>query len=125
MLLAPGIIGTLLGLTALLPRGMGRFDREARQLLLGKSALPVGQSALVSLSPACVTISGRAETDGGVQEERRDIPYAEVLYAIETEDLFLLTGQRSGILLQKKDLVEGSLEDLRVFLSEKAVYTLV
>lgn len=87
------------------------FEKAARKLLKGLSRLPEGQSLRVCLDEAGMDLAGEAK-----------VPVEAYEFAIETEDLFLITFGGNVALLQKENLVQGDLEDFRTFISEQTAY---
>lgn len=59
-----------------------------------------------------VTITGELE-----ELDQDAVPYSDVECALEGADMFLLTYNNRGVLLQKKDLTMGSVDEFREFIS--------
>ena len=119
-LLALGIAGVVIGVAALLFRKREKpnpFDRAARQLLREKSEQAGTEHIRVAFSEEGITIGQEDREAGG-----RMLPYSDVTLVLETEDLLLPVLQGAMILLQKKDLLAGSLEELRALLSARTQY---
>lgn len=56
------------------------------------------------------------------QNEQKEVPFGQFERVIETENLLALITAEYITLLQKKDLIQGSLEDLQAFLKENIPY---
>jgi len=95
-----------------------RFDKSARLLLAQRAKLSNEQDYRAVFTDAGVTLS----VDGEGEDSRKEIPYDGIAYMVETADLLFLYEGESVTVLQKKDLLEGSLEELAAFLSERTAY---
>lgn len=104
----------LLGLAALLPRGRkgSRYQQAAKNLLEQQSRIPEDAEISVNFGPEMLRISQA--------EEKEECLYTALDCAIETADLILLAFGQQAILLQKQELLQGSLEDVRNLLREKS-----
>lgn len=119
-LLVPGILCLAAGVWALAGKYLRRkesgFDRQAKELVRQRRTVPNLESARVAFTEQGMILSDG--TDVGAQ----CFEYPEFLFVGETEALLVpVCGQRA-IVLQKKDLREGSMEQLRVFLGERIAY---
>ena len=117
-LLLPLVMGALAvcaggaGLWRSFRRKENPFDQPAARLLSGLSALPQEHLCL-SFAPEGMTISAKEEKDGTV------VPWHDFESVVETADAILLSHGDRVTLLQKKDLVSGTEEDLRAFLQDR------
>lgn len=114
--------GACLGLGAaalLLParRPYSACDREARQLLAGRKEATVEKKTQVRFSEAGMTI---CQPESGTASVT--IPYRDFTHLLETEDLLVAVCGDRALLLQKKDLLTGTLAELRAFLQARTPY---
>ena len=117
VLLPLGIADIVVGMAAFLTRkqaDINPFDQAASRLLSGRDAFGDMAQFLISFQPEGMVIYQD-------QQEKRRFSYAECEVILETEDLLLPVYQEHMILLQKKDLLTGSMEDLNTFLQAQAV----
>ena len=117
-LLPLGIAGLVIGVAALAMRKQGErnpFDQAARLLLEGKQAQSEMEQGKVCFSPEGMTLYWG-------EEAQRFIPYASFEMVLETEDLLLPVYDDAVSVLQKKDLCEGTIEELRALLSGAVHY---
>lgn len=120
VLLVPGALCLAAGVWALAGKYLRRkesgFDRQAKELVRQRRTVPDLESARVAFTEQGMVLSDG--TDVGAQ----CFAYPEFLFVGETEALLVpVCGQRA-IVLQKKDLREGSMEQLRAFLRQKVAY---
>lgn len=87
------------------------FDRSARLLLEGKDQTSEGPAPVVSFSDQGMTFSEKDKTEF--------VPYSDFESAWETEDTLLLVFGQRVTLLQKQDLMKGTLPGLSRLLAEK------
>ena len=85
------------------------FDQAVQTLLKGLEGLETASPLLVRFTPAGLEAPGRAA-----------VPYSAFDCVAETRDLFLLTWEGSVLLLQKKDLVSGTVEDFRALWPDRS-----
>ena len=119
-LLVPGILCLAAGVWALAGKRLrwkeSCFDRQARELVRQRGTVTNLESAQVEFTEEGMVLSDG--TDVGAQ----CFEYPEFFFVAETEALLVpVCGQRA-VVLQKKDLREGSMEQLRVFLQERVSY---
>lgn len=117
-LLAPAGAAVVLGLAALAlggRRSRSSFDKAAAKLLEGRESAQGMEETRVIFSEAGLSLcQGDAEIF--------QAPYAEFESVIETEDLLLpIVGDRI-LVLQKKDLLEGRPDQLRLLLQQHSQY---
>lgn len=113
-----GIAALVIGIAALLTRKREKknpFDRAAEQLLQGKAA-EYGQGKMQ------VCVSSRGMTAGMEEGEKCKPLCASFDFVLETEDLLLPIFDDSVVILQKKDLLTGTIFELRELLSEQTQY---
>ena len=119
-LAVPGLFCLAVGVLALAARRMRRkesaFDRQARELMRQRQTVADMERLRVEFTEEGMVLSSSTETDA------QCFVYDEFLFVGETEDLLVpVCGQRA-IVLQKKDLQTGSMEELRTFLREWVDY---
>ncbi len=85
----------------------GAFDKHAARLLKGKDEFLPEDDIRITLY------------DEGLRSHASYTPFSEFYGAIETKDTFMLVYGPLVTLLQKHDLIQGELEDLRKFLKKK------
>lgn len=117
-LLAPAGAAVVLGLAALAlggRRSRSSFDKAAAKLLEGRESAQGMEEIRVTFSETGLSLcQGDAEIF--------QAPYAEFESVIETEDLLLpIVGDRI-LVLQKKDLLEGRPDQLRLWLQQHSPY---
>lgn len=108
-LLVLGVAGMVIGIAALLTakrQKMNPFDKTARQLLQGRSAVPEDAALQIEFTPTAMIVS---QSETVVQE----VLYGSFEWIIETPDLLLMIYEGKATILQKKEQTSGSLEDLR------------
>ncbi len=114
-----GIAEAAVGVTALLTSRRKRsapYEREAARLLQNRAAADL-ESARVTFSE-----DGMSITADGVDAVYQ-VPYGEITFALETEDLLVLIVSDRAMILQKADLVTGTFPQLREFLRQQTLYT--
>lgn len=118
-----GIFCLAVGIIALGPWKRKRttaFDRAAERLLLGKDDPSGAKGVRVTFSEEGMSID---------QENRKGtghiFPYSCFELVLETEDLLLPVYDESIMILQKKDLLTGSLPELAGFLGKQTRYVQV
>lgn len=119
-LLPFGIVCAVIGVAALLPRKQAKktpFDQTARKLLLEKSPLKDTENLRVAFSGEGMTMSRETAEPG-----THTVPYHDVTFVLETEDLLLPVCGNTIMILQKKDLLAGTIPELRDFLSQQTQY---
>lgn len=118
-LLLLGISGLVIGLAALLIRTRQKktpFDKAAQQLLQERDKPEGMELARITFSPEGLTIHQEGE------EAHTTFPYSVFELVVETDDLLLPVYQGAVTVLQKKDLLTGTLPELREFLREQTQY---
>ena len=113
-----GLAAIGIGLAALVFRKRKRansFDREAERLLREKAAWQ-GQEQMQ------VHISNDGMTAGPAGEEKCQVLCAAFDFVLETEELLLPVFHDSVVILQKKDLLAGTIFELRELLSGQTQY---
>ena len=114
-----GIAEAAVGVTALLTsrrKTSAPYEREAARLLQNRAAADL-ESARVTFSE-----DGMSITADGVDAVYQ-VPYGEITFALETEDLLVLIVSDRATILQKADLVTGTFPQLREFLRQQTLYT--
>lgn len=114
---AVGIIAIVLGINRLLPKrqpkvNVERFDKAAREFLDGHKDNLDGKELQVCFSDEEMVI-----VTGAVEDlDQEAVAYDEIEFAMECEDIFLLVHSTRGVMLQKKDVTLGNIEEFREFL---------
>lgn len=88
----------------------GAEEQMAQTLLRSRQELPKGVNAFVSFAEEGMTMS---QEDGSVEKV---FPYSEFLCMLETQDLLLAVMGETGLLLQKKELTQGTVAEFQAFL---------
>lgn len=119
-LLVLGVLDMGIGVAALLTRKRQpshSFHRAARQLLQKQGGQREIEKLRVSFAHDGMNI-----LQEGKEEEICPFPYSEFDFVLETEELLLPIYHDSITILQKKDLVTGTIPELREFLGERVSY---
>jgi len=117
-LLICGMVG-LWACISIKPKKKIRYKKAARRLLdnMGKGLTEESAGVLFS---ECGIVLPKEDGDAEV------VPYENVEYVIENEDIFFVAFDRRVSILQKKDLVTENVDAFRMFILEKiAVYHLI
>lgn len=119
-LLAPGALCLAVGIWALAGKRMHRkesgSDRGARELVRRRGTVENPENVRVEFTEAGMILSD------GNDEDAQCFEYPEFFFVCETCALLVpVCGQRA-LVLQKKDLEAGSMEQLRAFLQEQVSY---
>lgn len=113
-LLFPGFVCVAVGLAALASKRAGRrgssFDRQAAALLRQRAEGPGMESVRIGFDADGMTVSD------GTESPSVCIAYADLLFVGETEDLLVPVSGQKALVLQKKDLQEGKMDQLRELL---------
>lgn len=115
-LLVPGLLLLAVGLAALLRRrreSVSPYDRAARQLLEGR-AQGHTEGVRVAFSPEGMSIL--------LGEHTHQVSRDAYAFFLETEDLLILFCHDTVTVLQKADLISGTIPQLRQLLSGQAHY---
>lgn len=113
-----GLISLVIGFAALITQNRkkrNQLDKEAEQLMQGKD---VGQG--LENMRVCISDSGMAAVP--VTGEEENVLCTVFDFVLETEELLLPIFHDSTVILQKKDLLTGTMPELRKFLSEQTQY---
>lgn len=117
-LLFPGLVCAVAGLAALASKCASRrgssFDRQAAALLRRRAEGPGMESVRIRFDADGMTVSPGAESPSVC------VAYADMLFVGETEDLLVPVYNQKALVLQKKDLLEGGMDQLREFLRARA-----
>lgn len=109
-LLCAGIVELVVFLVLLLPRRQKKatsFERAASSLLEQRMEISDHTDVTILFGPDSMAVSGADP-----------IPYSQFEGVFETDDLLLCIFQNKVIVLQKSELVSGSLPELRDFLTD-------
>lgn len=121
------IADLVIGIASLVTRKRAKlppFDRAARKLLDDRQhKLDPKIQVQVTFSPVGMTI--RQTGADGVWKEESPLPYSAIPFILETEDLILPISQDTVTVLLKKDLLTGTLSELRTFLRGQTQYVAV
>lgn len=118
-----GVLCTVSGIAALRAPGKARpsaFDRAAEQLLRGKDAPGHGKGLQVTFAREGMSIAKKKGTSAPCQ-----FPYTAFELILETQDLLIPICDDSVMVLQKKDLLTGTVPQLRDFLGKQVWYVRV
>ncbi len=112
-----GIVCIFVGSKRLLPQrkvpATDKFDSAAKEFLDEHKGVVEEKERQVCFSDEeLVIVTGALE-----DLEQEAVDYDDVEFAMETEDIFLLVHSGHGILLQKKDITLGSVEEFRDYLA--------
>ena len=117
-LLVLGAAGVVIGFAALLTRKRKKitsFDRAARKLLDERAGRTGMEKVWVTFSNQGMTVAQEGEEGSVVGWDSFEI-------VLETEDLLLPVFQEAVIILQKSDLLTGTIPGLRALLEQKVPY---
>ena len=117
-LLVLGAAGVVIGFAALLTRKRKKitsFDRAARKLLDERADRTGMEKVRVTFSNQGMTVAQEGEEGSVVGWDSFEI-------VLETEDLLLPVFQEAVIILQKSDLLAGTISGLRALLEQKVPY---
>ena len=120
VLLWPGIVCLLLGIAGLLKRRFARpsaYDRAAKQLLSRELSPAEAAKLRVSFSD-----EGMSLTQEDNLAAAHSYDYGDFECVVETADLLMPVYAGCVTLLQKKDLLTGTLPELREFLAARVKY---
>lgn len=110
-LLYVGVSELVAFLILLLPRRPKKatpFERAASTLLEHRGALSSDKDVTIRFGPDGMEVSGTSP-----------VPYSRFEGIFETEEILLCIVDETAMLLQKSELVSGTLEELQAFLSER------
>lgn len=91
------------------------FERAARKVLAGRAR---GDFA-AGLDDVRVVFSGEEMTVNTAGNASAQFPYTAFKQVLETQDLLFVIFNKRFLILQKKDLTNGTVSDLRDFLKER------
>lgn len=120
VLLWPGLVCLLPGIAGLLKRRFARpsaYDRAAEQLLSRELSPADAAKLRVSFSDEGMSLTQEGDPDGA-----HNYGYGDFECVVETADLLLPVYAGCVTLLQKKDLLTGTLPELRELLSAHVKY---
>ncbi len=112
-----GVVCIFVGSKRLLPQrkvpAVDKFDSAAKEFLdEHKGVVEENERQVCFSDEELVIVTGALE-----DLEQDAVPYDDVEFAMETEDIFLLVHNGHGVLLQKKDMTLGSAEEFRDYLA--------
>ena len=112
-----GVVAIFVGGKRLLPQrklpATEKFDDAAKEFLDEHKGVVDDKERQICFSDEeLVVVTGALE-----DLEQEAISYDDVEFAMETEDIFLLVHGGRGILLQKKDITLGSVDEFRDYLA--------
>lgn len=120
-LLPLGIGEVILSIACLLTRRRVRvtaYDRAAKRLLTRKTDAQAMEQVRFMISEQGLTLDVPGHAD-----QPYTVPLEQLAYVIETEDLLLPVYAESVTVLQKRDLITGTLPELREFLGDRILQT--
>lgn len=121
ILLPVGIGEAVLGLVCLFTgrrRRVTAYDRAAQKLLTRETDPQTMEQVRFTISEQEITMETLDQPD-----QKYTVPLTQLTYLIETEDLMLPIYAESVTVLQKRDLMTGTLPELREFLADRLVQT--
>ena len=113
-----GVIAIFVGIKRLIPQrkqqvNTEKFDKAAKEFLDGhKENLGDVENQVCFSDEEMIIVTGAIE-----DLEQEAVTYDEVEFAMETEDIFLLVHGGRGVMLQKKDISLGTVEEFRDYLA--------
>lgn len=113
-----GVLAIFLGIKRLIPQrkqphNTEKFDKAAKEFLDGhKENLGEEEHQVCFSDEEMIIVTGAIE-----DLDQEAVTYDEVEFAMETEDIFLLVHGGHGVMLQKKDITLGSVEEFRDYLA--------
>lgn len=109
-----GIVAIVWGISRLIPKrkvNPERYDKAAREFLDGHKENLGDQELQVCFSDEEMVI-----VTGAVEDlDQEAVAYDAIEFGMETEDIFLFVHGGRGVMLQKKDITLGSVEEFREF----------
>ena len=94
------------------PKDRTKFDNAAKEFLDGQEETTKDKKLQIAFfEEELAIITGELE-----DLEQEAVSYADVEVTVETRDAFLMTHGGRGILLQKKDITVGDVDDFRDFI---------
>lgn len=92
-----------------------KFDKAAREFLAGHEESIKNQDVQICFSDEeMVTVTGELE-----ELDQDAVVYNQVEFVIETKDVFLVIHENRGVVLQKKDITLGTIDEFREFVNER------
>ena len=113
-----GVVAIFVGAKKLIPQrrkqvNTEKFDKAAKEFLDGhKENLADVENQVCFSDEEMIIVTGALE-----DLEQEAVTYDEVEFAMETEDIFLLVHGGRGVMLQKKDISLGTVEEFRDYLA--------
>ena len=111
-----GAVAAFIGAKRLIPQrklpDTDKFDKAAQEFLDEHKGVGDEEERQICFSDEEIII-----VTGALEDlEQEAIPYEDVEFAMETEDIFLLVHGGRGVLLQKADLTLGTAEEFRDYI---------
>ena len=112
-----GAIGIFVGAKKLIPQrkpsaNQEKYDKAAKEFLDShKENLDGVENQVCFSDEEMIIVTGALE-----DLDQEAVAYDDVEFAMETEDIFLLVHDGRGVMLQKKDITLGSVEEFRDYL---------
>lgn len=97
------------------------YERAARNLLRKRNAVKGLELVRVIFSEKTFSLGWKDASEIKLAEEI-EYPYRDFEQVIETESILLIVCCKKVLFLQKNDLLEGSIPELRAFLRERVPY---
>ena len=112
-----GAVAAFIGAKRLIPQrklpDTDKFDKAAQEFLDEHKGVGDEEERQICFSDEEIII-----VTGALEDlEQEAIPYEDVEFAMETEDIFLLVHGGRGVLLQKADLTLGTVEEFRDYIN--------
>lgn len=114
--LVVGAVAVFFGIKRLIPQrkpDTGKFDKAAKEFLDGhKENLGEEEHQVCFSDEEMIIVTGAIE-----DLDQDAVTYDEVEFAMETEDIFLLVHSGRGVMLQKKDITLGTVDEFRDYIA--------
>lgn len=111
-----GVLAIFFGIKRLIPQrkpSTDRFDKAAKEFLDGhKENLGEAEHQICFSDEEMIIVTGAIE-----DLDQEAVTYDEVEFAMETEDIFLLVHGGRGVMLQKKDITLGTVDEFRGYIA--------
>lgn len=112
-----GIVAIVWGISRLIPKrkvNPERYDKAAKEFLDGHKENLGDQELQICFSDEEMVI-----VTGAVEDlDQEAVTYGDIEFGMETEDIFLLVHGGHGVMLQKKDITLGTVDEFREFIKE-------
>lgn len=111
-----GVIAIIWGISKLLPKrkpDLERYDKAAKEFLEGhKENIGKEEHQVCFSDEEMIVVTGAVE-----DLDQEAVTYGEIDFGMETEDIFLLVHGGRGVMLQKKDITLGTVDEFRDYIA--------